>query len=169
MNIVGYEFREGFVPQKGARVGPEIVGKHLDMLREQFKGELTPPDVLADARNPNSPLHAFFEWDDNEAAEQFRLQQARGLIRAVVAIYREAKGTEKPVRIAAFTRIAEGEASHYRATHHAMSQKATRDAVLAQAWRELQQWRRKYQHLRKFADLFEVIDEVGAKLKLRSH
>lgn len=169
MNVVGYEFREGFIPQKGAKVGPDLVGRHLELLRQQFKGELTPPDVLADARNPNSPLHGFFEWDDNEAAEQYRLSQARGLIRSVVAIYREPKASSEPVRIAAFTHIAEGEASHYRATHHAMSQKATRDVVLAQAWRELQQWRRKYQHLRKFADLFEAIDEIGEKLKIKSH
>jgi len=43
-------------------------------------GTFTPSGVLEDARNPASPLHSFFTWEDNIAAEQFRLQQARELI-----------------------------------------------------------------------------------------
>jgi hypothetical protein len=167
MQVVGYEFREGFVPQRGARPDASIVGKHIDFLREQNKGELLAEDVLKDARNPNSPLHQLFEWDDSEAAEAYRLQQARGIIRAVVAIYREPERSAPSHKVAAFTRIPEGETSHYRATHQALSQKATREAILKQAWKELQSWRARYAHLKEFADLVEVVDEVGVKLKMR--
>jgi hypothetical protein len=51
---------------------------------EQERGGFTPADVLAEARDPGSPLHRFFEWDDTVAAEKHRLQVAATLTRSVV-------------------------------------------------------------------------------------
>lgn len=163
MKIAGYEFAEGARFQAGADTNAKAVGRHLEMLREKFKGELTPKDVLDDARHNNSPLHTFFEWDDSEAAEQYRLQQARGLIRSVVAIY---TSDDKPaVRQKMFVHINEPGAPHYREVSHAMSRRDTRQAVLQRAWRELQEWRKRYAALKEFSDLVEVIDEIGTKIK----
>jgi hypothetical protein len=39
--------------------------------------------VLADARDPESPLHDCFEWDDAKAAAAYRIDQARVLIRSI--------------------------------------------------------------------------------------
>jgi hypothetical protein len=50
---------------------------------EKPDGRLLEEDVVADARNPASPLHPHFEWDNRAAAEAHRLQQARQLIRMV--------------------------------------------------------------------------------------
>lgn len=47
-------------------------------------GPLTPSRVLKHASSPHSILHARFEWDDSKAAHQYRLAQARALIRAYV-------------------------------------------------------------------------------------
>lgn len=162
MKIAGFEFSEGARFQKGAILNATAVGNHIELLRQQQKGELTPEDVLSDARNPNSPLHSFFEWDDTAAAQQHRLQQARGLIRAVVAIY---VSEDKPaVRAKAYVHIPEGGAPHYRETTHAMSQTKTRKMVLQRAWRELQAWRDRYKDLQEFADLIAVIDDVNKHL-----
>lgn len=46
-------------------------------------GRLDPADVVEAARDPASPLHGYFEWDDTEAARQHRLGQARQLIRRI--------------------------------------------------------------------------------------
>lgn len=43
-------------------------------------GRLTPSSVVDAARDPASPLHAQFEWDDGVAAERYREIQARKLI-----------------------------------------------------------------------------------------
>jgi hypothetical protein len=165
MRIAGFEFASGARFQAGANADAKAVGEHLEFLRQQSKGELTPKDVVDDARNPNSPLHSFFEWDDGEAAEQYRLQQARGLIRAVVAVY---VGDEKPaVRHKAYVHINEPAAPHYRETSHALSLSKTRQMVLQRAWRELQAWKQRYKDLKEFSDLFEVIDEVEKHIKYR--
>jgi hypothetical protein len=46
-------------------------------------GELSPERVVQEARSGDSPLHEFFEWDDEKAAHAHRIQQARSLIRSV--------------------------------------------------------------------------------------
>ncbi len=162
MQIAGFEFKDGARFQPGANRDPKAVGKHLELLRKQCKGELTPEDVVSDAQHDNSPLHTFFEWDDSAAAHAHRLGQARGLIRSVVAVY---VSDDKPaVRQQAYVHINEPEAPHYREATHAMSQKDTRDRVLKTAWRELQVWRKKYKDLKEFADLVDVIDQTAKKL-----
>lgn len=44
---------------------------------------LTPDEVIADAKDPTSPLHDEFEWDVNEAALEHWRATARQLIRSV--------------------------------------------------------------------------------------
>lgn len=46
-------------------------------------GALRAEDVVEEARSAKSPLHDWFEWDDSVAAEQYRLQQARQLVREI--------------------------------------------------------------------------------------
>lgn len=158
MRIAGFEFSEGARFQPGASKDAKLVGEHIEMLRKKFKGELTPQDILDDARHDNSPLHSFFEWDDNAAAEHYRLQQARGLIRSVVAVY---VSDDKPaVRQKAYVHIAERGTPHYRETTHAMSQTSTRKLVLDRAWNELKAWKVRYKDLTEFAEFIKIIDTV---------
>lgn len=166
MKIAGFEFAEGARFQPGKHPDANIVGAHIEMLRERFKGELTPEDILEDAKHDNSPLHSFFEWDDSAAAHQHRLQQARGLIRSVVAIY--VRPDKPAVRQKAYVHIAQGETSHYRETSHAMTVRSTRDIVLKTAWREFQAWRNRYKDLAEFAELFDAADEVEKRLVARN-
>lgn len=53
------------------------------------KGRLTPRAVVEAARDPNSPMHACFEWDDSVAGDKWRIEQARRLIRTVRIVYEE--------------------------------------------------------------------------------
>jgi hypothetical protein len=46
-------------------------------------GRIRPDDVVADARDPGSPLHDRFQWDVDKAAHAHWLDTARELIRAV--------------------------------------------------------------------------------------
>lgn len=168
MRAVGFELKEGARFQAGAKPDATIIGNHLEMLRKHFKGELTPQDVVDDARKNNSPLHSMFEWKDGVAAEQYRLSQARGLIRSVVAVYRDDE-PETPVRrMQAFVHIPEKETPHYRSMGHAMSQKATRDLVLRRAWDELKAWRRRYKDLQELAEIFSAMDEVQIEDKRKA-
>jgi len=60
----------------------DMIAAHLEGLL-RANGTLTPEIVVADAQDPDSPLHGEFEWDDAHAAHQHRLDQARRIIRKV--------------------------------------------------------------------------------------
>lgn len=46
-------------------------------------GRVDPQDVIAAARDPKNVLHREFIWDDRKAADAYRLDRARQLIREV--------------------------------------------------------------------------------------
>lgn len=53
---------------------------------------LMPEEVVAFAdQHPDSALHGRFEWDNDQAAHKYRLQQAREIIRYSVTIVRDDK------------------------------------------------------------------------------
>lgn len=74
-----------YAPMSGARLSKTeaaIYGERLAYLARRT-GELTPEVILTDAKNIRSPLHRYFEWDDKRAAVEYRITQARYLLRAI--------------------------------------------------------------------------------------
>jgi len=60
-----------------------VLEQELSRLTERGGGTLTPASVVDAARSEESPLHQYFEWDDSIAAEAYRQDQARELIRRI--------------------------------------------------------------------------------------
>ena len=54
--------------------------KYLEQMARRNNGVLMIDDVLQAAQDEDNILHRHFEWDDSEAAKQFRREQARSLI-----------------------------------------------------------------------------------------
>jgi hypothetical protein len=74
--------------RKGSRVtgiAAEVVGTALAAIQAE-QGRLRPDVVVAAATPVDAPLHPAFEWDDESAGHEYRLIQARQLIRAVVVV-----------------------------------------------------------------------------------
>lgn len=69
--------------------------------RLENQGRLKPEDVVNEAKKPSSPLHDYFEWDDEKAANEHRLEQARQLIRSVRVVISE---QNVEVRVPAYVR-----------------------------------------------------------------
>lgn len=63
-------------------VKPEVAFSELERIRKA-KGGLRPSDIVEAAVPEDAPLHPAFEWDDEKASHQYRLMQARRLVRAV--------------------------------------------------------------------------------------
>jgi hypothetical protein len=73
-----YEWKNGSrIKADASKVGKEIasLGK-----------EITAENVVRKARDDGSALHNCFEWDDSAAAEEYRLVQAREIMRSLVVI-----------------------------------------------------------------------------------
>lgn len=60
-------------------VDPLAAVNEIDRIKEEY-GEVTPEVIVRESENPESILHPIFEWDNEKAGYNYRLQQARGLI-----------------------------------------------------------------------------------------
>ena len=74
------------------------VSDELTRLHDKY-GNLKPQVVVDEARDEGSPIHDRFEWDDTKAGEEFRLGQARKLIRVVVTMGPKGKTTPMFVHV----------------------------------------------------------------------
>jgi hypothetical protein len=59
----------------------------IKKISDELDGEITADILLERAKNSKSQLHAFFNWDDTEAAYLYRVIQAKELIRRCKVTY----------------------------------------------------------------------------------
>lgn len=139
----------------------EGVNAELELIRQRNpRGLLVPDEVVAFARNENTALHSLFQWDDTEAARQYRLIQARGIIRVAVKIHEE---TKEAVHVYVSLPRDRADGGGYRALVDVLSDDELRDELLATAKAELASFSKKYETLRKVAEMapiFDAIDQV---------
>lgn len=157
-----FAFRSGVHAPRGSN--PQVIGEYLDHLRVAAGGALTPELVVRDARDKTSPLHAWFEWSDKLAAQQRRRDQARRLIGAIVVTYRETPGAGPRTTRAFISLRPERGPRHYASAVEIMSDEQRRGRALRQAWNELQAFRKRYEALHEFAQLFAAVDELERAL-----
>jgi hypothetical protein len=127
----------------------------LQEMRDQY-GHLTPQLVVAEARDPGHPLHSRLCWDDSEAAEKFRLSQARELIRTARVVYREATSHDVGVYGRAFLAVPDPAGSRgcvYEPAEEVAADPVSREIMVRQMNREWQVLHRRYRHFIEFAEL----------------
>lgn len=132
--------------------------EELERIRTANSGVLRAADVVAFARNPDTALHGRFEWDDTEAARQYRLWQARELIRVVVQTH---PADDAPTRV--YVSLADDrdkDGGGYRALDEVMRSKAMRAALLEQARVDMVRFEAKYNHLCEVASVVAAMRSV---------
>jgi len=139
-----------------------IVIQELKRIASEHRGILNAEDVVAEAQSPKSVLHPLFEWDDTIAAEQWRLFQARQLIRVSV-LYLDGND-EKPFKV--FVSLSEdrykGDGG-YRQLETVMSNKELRLILLQDAFNEMELFREKYYQLKELSEVFTAMNKVKIK------
>lgn len=116
-----------------AGVKPDIIGAELGRLYKQH-GELTPPAVVESAKPEQAPLHPVFEWDDERCGVEYRLIQARQLIKNVEIVKPETQADSKSVEaVRAYEYVPDGNAGAY----HPVEVIVQRPDMYAAALREL--------------------------------
>ncbi len=122
------------------------------------RGYLTPVQVVNAAKDPNSPLHRHFQWDDSKAAHQYRLWQARELIANVTF-----EPTPDRPAFRAYVNLREpGEVEgRYVNTIDALSDPTTRKAVVSRALSELERVRDRYEQLSELASIWRAIRKAA--------
>jgi hypothetical protein len=144
-----YAFSDGVVAINLKGADPQVVGEALERIRLEHGGELHAYHTWNDAKDITHPLHRFFQWDVQKAAEAHWLDQARALIRSVRVIDIE---EGKPLR--AYLSIYDDGRS-YRSIDDVLRSRDLRDIVLEQAQRDLDAWTHRFRELQDIVALIE--------------
>jgi hypothetical protein len=137
--------------------------QELEQVRVQnIDGLLIPDEVVMFAQDPRTELHRHFEWNNTKAAHQYRLEQARKIIRVVVTY--EPHVQENMRGYVSLESDQQQPRGGYRTREDVMSVAETRAELLGQAIKELQRVQAKYQMLSELGDVFDAIDAAVARM-----
>lgn len=129
--------------------------EELSKIAAAHGGTLYPRDVVEAARPEDSPLHDAFTWDDTEAARQWRLEQARRLIRVQVTIL---PNNNKPVQ--AFVSLTQKRLDDggYLPIQTILSNEKLIARMKQDAATELEIFTRKFQQISELKPVFEAAE-----------
>ena len=130
----------------------------LNRMAKQNGGKITPRMVVDAARAEDSPLHSYFEWDDEIAAEKYREMQARTLLRSVDL--KVTKGTVK-FDVSAYIRDPESdpqEQGYVQVASLKSQEDLARDALIA----EFKRAGALFARARRYAMYFGMEEDVDA-------
>jgi len=136
------------------------VETELAAICEEHNGILRPEDVVAFAKSEATALHGYFTWKDDKAAHQYRLLQARALIRVQVRIIPQVAKREPIYVSLRDDRVNPG--GGYRPLVKVLGEKDLREKLLADAFAELEHFQRKYKELEELAHVFAAVDDAIA-------
>lgn len=138
--------------------------KNRDQLHKEFEiiRQLSPDGLLhakaavAWARNnPESALHAELEWDDTAAAESFREQQVRQIIRVIVV---PSDATADKVRAYVSAPSDRENGGGYMPVGQALAK--ARGELINDALRKLMSFEKSYTHLPELTPVFNGIRSI---------
>lgn len=131
-----------------------VVDRELKKLYEEA-GDITPKSVLEKARDKNDPLHKFFLWDDSEAAERYRLEQAYRMLQAskYVAFLQKRK---EPVLLRAIVNVDRGES--FKLRNEVLDDKELRSRFIERKRTELRGWCKSVLDISEFDEIREFIE-----------
>lgn len=134
--------------------------KLLTKMARQNGGVLKVEDVLEEARDESSPLHKHFEWDDSEAADQYRRQQARSLIQRCKVVLIDTQ----PIEIRAFVSLPTDRESGggYRLTSDVVSDERLKAELMRDLQLTIARWTQKLNLLDQ--DLAEAILDLDTRV-----
>ena len=138
---------------KSSRIELELRG-----LAAKNGGMLVPASVVEFARDPSTALHSQFTWDDTDAAEAWRLHEARNIIRVHVTVLH---ADSEPVRVFTSLRSDRDSNAGYRLTVDVLSNDELRAQMLADAKAELQATKRKYHNLQELTSVWDAIEQAS--------
>jgi hypothetical protein len=167
------ETRIKFVAVIGAHLSDgaaQRYGEELYRLYTEEQLALTAENVIGEAREAESPLHDYFEWNNREAADQYRLHQARKMLHSIAFLVQDSEEVE-PESLRFFGALPQEDVEEvgmaYIPMTVIMETPDLKVKLLRIAARELASFRRKYGRLKRlnsiivWAELDALLEETA--------
>lgn len=139
-------------------VPAQKVGEHFEKLEEEF-GAVTRENFLESATPEDSPFHKLFEWNNDKAANLYRLQQSNQIINAVCVKIETESGETREVNAFVNTEKRGNGEAKYINLQKCMEKEETRKTALENAKLELGWFRAKYKNYQWYLSIKEPIDQ----------
>lgn len=153
---MGKKYRSNFI--RFSDSDANVIGRFID--EHSHDGQISPRELVDLARPKNSPIHHYFDWDDQSAAEKYRLRQARQMIRCLVVIV-----DDQPTRAFQNVYVKEVDSRQYVETVRARSTPELWKQVLDNAMRDADSFSSKYSSYRKIKPIGRIISVIEAERK----
>ena len=128
------------------------VSEELREIGEEF----TPQDIVDAAEDETTELHKCFEWDNNKAAEKYRLHQAVILTSQLVFKREVTEETQPSTPVRIFNKTEGG--GGYKIPERTFKVQEEYEALLQRAMAELRAFKAKYAALHELDYILELID-----------
>jgi hypothetical protein len=145
--------------QTTKRLTQEVIDEIITL---DESGELTAETLLERAKDKDSILHDFFEWNDSEAGIKYRLHQARILINEIKIVVEDKviSGFENVSIV-----LEEGETKRvYKPVFQIMSNEEQRMQIIQRAIAHQEYWAEQYKQYSELAPIVAVIKKTKASL-----
>lgn len=158
-----------FKATNGAQFSQEeakIYGKELDRIAEENDGQLKPADVLEIAKDKENPLHNYFEWNNNKAAERHRIEQARHLLNHITVVIKyDHKQREQKAFFSVNSTPKENQKNKiYVTMERVLSEPELREQILVEAIEEIEYWQERYKIYRELTSIFTAIRKAKKRI-----
>ncbi len=138
----------------------DTIAAELLALRTE-QGVINPSEVVAWARdNPGSRLHGSLTWDDEAAAQRWRIWQVRALISVHIV---DNDGGRKFVSLS----IDREGTGGYRPIAEVMDDETLREVLLKDALTELERVRKRFEKLTELASVWDEVHKAKRRRSMR--
>lgn len=139
----------------------DLIRAELEQIRSP-DGILRPHAIVAFAENPETALHSQFEWDDTEAARQYRLIQARNIIRLQITVIPHQQRIHRMYVSLSLDRVADE--GGYRVITDVLSDADLHAQYVADALSELERVQAKYADIQELEPIRAATRRVRSKM-----
>ena len=116
----------------------------------------TPQQILEKARDGNTELHKCFTWDDTEAAEKWRITEARTVVRNLKIIEVKPDKEPEPTTIRVFYKT--DNSGGYKPTKLILKKPDEYKVLVERCRSELLAVKQKFQNISEFDEIWELIN-----------
>lgn len=141
------------------KVDAQKAGEEFEKLTDADKN-LSPEKVVEASRSEDAVLHGEFEWNDEAAAEKYRVEQARSLIRNLMVTVVEPE-SNTPVETRAFVHIAQD----YHPIQTVIKSQTEMETLLATALRDAETFRNKYATLKFLESVLNDMEQAENRIR----
>lgn len=154
-----YEWKDE-APGFYQRFDADKIGREFMKIKDE-NGDIHPAAVVAYARNPNSEMHNFFEWNNSAAAERYRNWQARNMIACITEVkvtVKDKKVIREKVRL--LFPVKRGTNRGYSYADEIKKDREKVQEIIANARSDMEAWMKTYDRIcKQFDEIYENAKE----------